>query len=612
MQQVEINQELKSALLSEAFRPAITTWNRLEGRPRREDFERSLRAEIRDPMWMLCRQWQFGEFEGEDAGSAILAKVQVRSAHLNRYAGRSTVATGYDEHIPLETRVEREPVPLDMMTRAQMGQYWMKLLGDTGDLQALYLEHFGFLDPEEASLEEAELRSDRKAWQMLAALKGRVVDGGRLLEAMQLEPDQHKAWLDTVGLADEITDEILRTAEEFRRWFRRVYSQPEEIEDSAWSDPHLEYQFACSAPASVEGEGQSVLVAEQYYHGHLDWYSFDIDPSESLPDAPGVEIPEASVVTEEPISFLPSSVEFGGMPNVRWWEFEDRKTDFGNIRPSTTDLATLILAEFGLIFGNDWALVPYVLPVGTLSKVLGIVVKDVFGIQTLIRPALDANGSERMRWTMYSLDHAEGERTDTRLFLPPVLGKVQEGTPLEKTVLARDEMANMVWGIEQIIPGMAGGGIDGHEAAIALERYFEEQAPPPEPEGRIETEATIQYRLGTHVQENWIPFIPVRIPGSNREIRLQRGAMPHLSPGTPSPVEPRGRILRTGLDQPQRQPYFIHEEEVPRAGVIVTRTYQRARWWDGKVCTWLGRRKQTGRGQGSSGLEFDRIVPIDH
>jgi hypothetical protein len=211
---------------------------------------------------------------------------------------------------------------------------------------------------------------------------------------------------------------------------------------------------------------------------------------------------------------------------------------------------------------------------------------------------------------MYYLKDRQGEGIDSHLFLPPVLGKIQESAPLEKVILTRDEMANMVWGIEQIIPSLAGGGIDGYEAAAALDRYYLAERQQAEA-ARIDTGAAIQYRLGTRVSENWIPFIPAHIPGSNREIRLQRAAMPRLTVDPPVPVEPRGVILRSGLDEDPRQSYFIHEEEVPRAGDIVSRTYQRARWWDGRVYTWIGRRKQTGRGQGSSGLEFDQIMPLD-
>ena len=609
MAQVEIDPNIKSKLLSTRFRPAVLTWNRLEGRPRALDFDRSLRAEVRDPLWMLTRQWQFGEFQGEDAGSAMTAKVQSRTARLNRFAGRSLQAVGYDDSLPLETHVEREPIPFDLLARARLGRLWLKRLRLIGNFTALYRDRFGFQDPL-PGLEEDQLHSVRQAWQTFEALKGRAVDGGRLLAAMRAQPDEHAVWLAGVVPAVSTRNKILAAADAFRRGFQRVYSQPEAAEDPSWADSYLEYQFACAAPADPQGTQQTVLVAEQYHQGHLDWFSFDLDSAVQLPDKAGAQIPAAGLTPDESVTFIPNPVEFPGMPNLRWWEFEDRKTDFGSIQPSTTDLATLILAEFGLVYGNDWSLVPYRMAVGALSDILGIVVTDVFGVRTLVRPAANSIDGEGNNWGMYCLKDRQGERIDTHLFLPPVLGKIQESAPLEKVVLARDEMANMVWGIEQVIPHLAGGGIDGYEAAAALERYFTAENPLLEAAG-IATSAAIQYRLGTDVSENWIPFIPVHIPGSNREIRLQRAAMPRLVVEPPVPVEPRGVILRIGLDEDPRRPYFIHEEEVPRAGAIVSRTFQRARWWDGRVYTWIGRRKQTGRGQGSSGLEFDRIMSLD-
>ena len=609
MQQVDIDPKIKELLLSPNIRSAILTWNRLEGQPRAEDFERCLRAEIRDPLWMLCRQWQFGEFQAEDAGSAITAKVQVRAARLNRYAGSSLEAVGYDDTLPLETRVEREPIPFDLMTRARLGRIWLKLIEPTAEIRKSYVERFGFLDPQ-TSLRQAQLQSERQAWQIFEALKDRSVDGGRLLQAMQKVPDEHAAWLPGAVKNNKAQQRILQAAKSFQDSVQRIYNQPQGGEDPSWAEPYLEYQFACAAPADSNGEQQTVLVAEQYHQGNLDWYSFQFDPALQLTDKPDAEIPKASFETEEPLVFIPNPVEFPGMPNVRWWEFEDRKTDFGNIQPSTTDLATLILAEFGLVFGNDWSLIPYRMQVGVLSEIVGIVVTDVFGVRTLVRSWVDSTGEENGHWGMFYLKDRQGNRIDPRLFLPPVLVKIQESAPVEKVILAKDEMANLVWGIEQIVPGPAGGGIDGHEAAIALERYFTEQNPPP-PVVRLDTDAAIQYRLGTKVLENWIPFIAVHIPGSNREIRLQRAAMPRLTVQPPVPVEPRGAILRTGLDEEPRQPYFIHEEEIPRAGVTLYRTSQRARWLDGQVYNWLGRKKTTGRGQGSSGSEFDRIIPLD-
>ena len=73
-------------------------------------------------------------------------------------------------------------------------------------------------------------------------------------------------------------------------------------------------------------------------------------------------------------------------------------------------------------------------------------------------------------------------------------------------------------------------------------------------------------------------------------------------------VRPRTVLLREGRDKLNPKAYFIHEEEVPRAGVHVSQSFQRTRWNGGKVFVWLGIRKQTGRGEGSSGLAFDQII----
>ena len=56
-----------------------------------------------------------------------------------------------------------------------------------------------------------------------------------------------------------------------------------------------------------------------------------------------------------------------------------------------------------------------------------------------------------------------------------------------------------------------------------------------------------------------------------------------------------------------RSPYFIEEEEVPRAGIYVERSWQRARWTHGRTLIWVGRQKTAGRGEGGSNLVFDRI-----
>ena len=108
-------------------------WNRLEGRPRTDDFDETLRAEVRDPLWMLTRQHQLGEFRGNDAGSPVFAKVKVATTRIDRYQVKEAKSQPYDESIPLETRVERRPLPMSLSFRLQIGQYWCRLLDKAKD-----------------------------------------------------------------------------------------------------------------------------------------------------------------------------------------------------------------------------------------------------------------------------------------------------------------------------------------------------------------------------------------------------------------------------------------------------------------------------------------------
>lgn len=594
--------------LAKSFKPAIVTWNRLEGRPRRADFERSLRAEVRDACWMLSRQWQLGEFRGEDAGSAVKARVQVESRRIDRYMPEAGSAVPYDDETPLEVRVEREAVAPTLAARVQIGRHFRRLLGSAwAGVRDVYLSEFGIGAPAAGSEAEAQLESDVRARAYHAAVSGRVVDGADLLSA--IGDGRHETFVLGLSIPEGQKDLLRVAATSLSAWYARLYSAPAG-EPPAWRPSRLEYAFSCSAPADQAGETRLVLEAEEYPGGHLDWPAFDL---EARPDDPTEEEGEprqpAGSELLAPLSFIPAPIEYGGMPNVRWWQLEDRKTDFGQINAATTDLPLLMVAEFGLIYGNDWSLVPYDLPVGSLSDVKGVLVTDAFGVKTFVRRAGTRDDESWQHWNVYDLSW-DSAKPAPYLLLAPSLGLRDEGRPIESVNLLRDEMANMVFGVETRIPGPVGLGVDGADAARALRYHLLQRAGggAGTEEEEPETDAAIRYVAGTTVPENWIPFLPTHLPGEEAQIRLQRGRMAQVVPLAPSDtVEPRGEILRQGLDQ--HEPYFLYEEEVPRAGCRVQRAFQRTRWYDGRVFTWLGREKTVGRGEGEGGLRFDQIVP---
>lgn len=590
--------------------PVIKGWNRLEDRPRAVDFERALRAEVRDALWFLTRQWQFGELQGEDAASPVEARTRVQSAPLARYAPNGGAALPYQPDVPLETRVEAERLPADLVTHIQVTRYFFALLAGQPKLalmRSLYLDGAAYaLTP---TAVEGVVDADAAA--ILSLAMNRTLDGVKLLG--EIAAGTHATRVNAFAGLDPSEKAALNDAgARLLAWSRRLYRTAESAADDAWAPRFLEYRFACAAQSDAAASTQSVLVADQYDQGHLDWYAFDVDasspgaipppdaappsaaPLPAGPDAapPVPEGPAAAAPPGPALSFIPAPVSFGGMPSHRYWEFESRKTEFASIDANTTDVAKLLLTEFALVYGNDWCVIPYEIDVGTLSEVPGLLVTDDFGETTLVSAAGRGVDDQWQRWSMFTLTTNEADgNADTRLLLAPALTKTLEGEAQEEILFLRDEMANMVWAVEKKVPSASGAAADGYGVARAAD--VTSPAPPLHP-----TIANARYVLGTDVPHNWHPFIPVHVPGSTRSVQLQRARMPGPARGI------YGRILSVP------SPYYVNEEEVPRAGKTITRRFQRARWRDGSTFLWAGRRVTTGRGEGSSGLAFDQVVDI--
>jgi hypothetical protein len=306
---------------------------------------------------------------------------------------------------------------------------------------------------------------------------------------------------------------------------------------------------------------------------------------------------------------IPGHVRFKGMPNTRWWDFEEGTTAFGEIHPDKRDLAKLVLMDFMLVHGNDWFMIPLEQPVGSLCRMETLIVRDVFGFETLIERADSGNPPPGERWTMFSTSSREDPNTVANFFLvpPTAATAVQVGPTIEEVRFLRDELANMVWGVEHATENGLGEPWLGYERDLAR-RAATSQPSTPAPTS-AEKPPPLRYVLQTTVPENWIPFLPVALPGRKGEIGLERTLMQRATGDSSETVLPLGRILRPS--SVGQGGYQICEEEVPREGVQVSRTIMRCRWTDGSTHLWIARHKSIGRGEGSSGLSFDLAIPAD-
>ncbi len=571
--------------------PSITSWTRLEPSPRDASLQKSLQAQVRDPAWLLARQWQLGEFLGDDTGSPVHATLGAEMQTVTTYRpGLDDSATvAIDPTLPIEVHVERETVVLRLRGSVQHGLYFETLVRQGGvaspetviaAFRAAFPIPAAVPDPEYATPDAARFRS---------FVAGRVTDGEALyasasaVAAGQTPPTPLPPEASDAGMPAVITA--------FLAYRTALFSQP--TADSAWEPQSLDYAFALGSPTPAQN---TLLNAPTFRGGHLDWYSFSLAADQPNP----VSTANPAQVSPVSFDFLPNHVTFRGMPDPRWWNFEDAVTDFGALDAEIVDLAKLLVMEFALVYGNDWFSVPVPVtlglsdatPRGTLSRVTTLVITDTFGVRTLIRPAeqTQVNPSETP-WSMFKIS-GDGVRSDF-ILMAPTLGVTTDAPAIEEVAFLRDDMAAMAWAVENALQGDLDAPVDAYQ--MYLQRLAAN--PPPPPPTAAPGAPPIYYTLEQPPPDNWIPMVPVQTPQGG--LYLRRGIMESGSAAVN--LAARAIILEPG------QPFFVADRSVPRSGVLVDRYFRYTRSSDGSVFLWLARKSGAGRGEGWSGLRYDTV-----
>jgi hypothetical protein len=575
---------------------AVLAWEKLAPVSNSSDVADSLRCDIQDPLWLLSRQWQMGEFNAEDAGMAAFAHIISVTTPLQKFMafGQTSPVSYHSSTTPLHSVTEQIPASFDLSLRVESGYYWKKLLIKAGKQTAwtAFTKNalLQFKIPPltyQAGNDNLNPYAYEPFEQMMSAVQnGRTIDG----QAFYQQLATHKA-SDLSGQPDTTIDTL---GNQWLLWLKTNFGiSPVD----SWDGGGLEYGAAASAALP---DGTAACLSMPDYNGQImDAYSWQQGPQQPALTN-GLDQTQISIQRQ---TFIPTGVSFPGMPNSRWWEFEDSTIDLSNIQANKTDLGLLILAEFSLKYSNDWLQIPLSLPSGNLVQIRSMRVKDVFGVQSYIRACpQDAN------WELFQLTTPTTTSPQNWILLPPVSNNYLESAAVEQVNFIRDEMANLAWGLELTVPSGLGDGVDGKLMALQLETWLKQLAgqstvaPPALPD----IGASYNYTIGNTVPPHWIPFIPVRISSTGPQMNFRRAAMPRfINQDPPVRIRPRTDIVKTNTDAQGH--YDIREEEIISSGLNVKQVWRRCRWTDGSIVTWLARQKNIGRNTQSSGLQFDQV-----
>jgi hypothetical protein len=561
-----------------------------------------LEARVADPLWMLSRQWQVGEFRGDDAAQPAAVRILGHSVPLATFRARDEdPVRPFPTGVPLEALAEGGPPPDfgsgGLHASARAGRRLARMLRDRGlggAVDALRSD-YGLTRPDPPV-------AGGPGSAAVALLVRWGLDGARLAGASDAEIAASLA----ASVSKQAAARAATVITEWRAWYGH---QGGNAVADTWEDERLEYSFTVGARGPG---GEVVLRAPEHTGQHLDWYTFDLEAGEEAGHGLG-----AAKLPPRTISGVPTPVRYAGMPASRWWEFEDGEVHFGDLEAGPADLARLLLAEFATSYGADWFVLPVTVPVGTLTELRDLSVVDTFGGNTPV-PSVALTDRDRWgetrAWRLFELagDSVGPSHPSPWLLVAPSLASSMEGPALERVVFARDEAANLAWGIERLIEGPLGRAVDradtgnGWHASAPASR--DADGPGPAMLGTDE-DWWWRYRLEATAPPWWIPLVAERVePRVDAEVRLRRARMQDWALLDGEQAGPMSTVLDP------RRPRWLYEEEVPRGGVDVSSAWQLGRWHDGSVHLWLQRRKRPGRGERSSGVRWDlldRVGPSD-
>ena len=557
--------------------PSITTWTRLEPQSRSDDVAGGVAARIHDPLWLLARQWQLASSRARTVGrrswrGGAAEWRRCRAATSAPITPDTRVQAAAFDPRPCRWRrmVERQPLPpgespprpaptacASPSRPASTSCGCWRLQPTSADYRdgvrhglrragARRRRSAPALDPETLRVRRPRCRARPRRPPPARRVRRRAASRRSTPRCRSARP---------------IVAEIAARLPGVDRRGATRSSASRRRRSDAWQPERHGVRILGRGPRlGDDAFGERTLSAAEYFDGRLDWHAFDLNGEVKLGTAADRAGRDRHAHRDPRTGHLPRDAG-GAVLGVRGRADRRRSAAGRRDRPAAPAAGRVReRLRQRLVRHPDR-------PARRLAR------RDALARRHRhLRRAHAAAAARRPRAAGGAVEHVPaladrrparrraGGRSPTSSSCRRRWRRPLEGATLEEVLLLRDEMANLAWAIERRLES---------PLEAALERAGDEidgAAPAATP-----ADAAPLYRLASVIPPHWVPLLPMRVDAEGREVRLARAAT--LAPdGSRRLVRAEGRLLDR-LAAPTA-PLLIHEEEVPREGARVRRTYQ--------------------------------------
>ena len=227
-----------------------------------------LQARVYDPLWLLARQWQIGEFQGEDSGSPAIGAVARRVGALHplragrarrrrhgRRPGLRRPRPSRSRRWSSASRCARGPTALERLRfAADAGRHFLRVLGQQALSRELRRRRARGVPAAAALPTPSGSSSTPRARRSSRLMGGRVPDGRALYEALGASlrppPPRQPALPPAPGdRACRRRRGDARPGMLWLQWVDTLFTEPA-TGDAAWTPERMEYGFSLAARTS--------------------------------------------------------------------------------------------------------------------------------------------------------------------------------------------------------------------------------------------------------------------------------------------------------------------------------------------------------------------------